>query len=416
MGKAFLPINQTRNLSTIQKYKKIILIIISIFLFYRIFLKKNNIGIETYITYGTPAYQKQLEHSPKLNGIVKDIPKDNLKYTRIKKIDYPEDQRVKATFVTLARNNDLWGLVKSIKSVEDRFNNKFHYDWVFLNDVEFSDEFKKTVSALVSGKTKFGVIPTEHWSIPDWIDKEKASQARDKMAEDGIIYGDSLPYRHMCRFESGFFFRHPLMAEYEYYWRVEPDIKYYCDIDYDVFKFMKDNKKKYGFTITIHEYEATIKTLWSTTREFLSLYPSHIHKNNLMEFISDDKGRTYNLCHFWSNFEIASLDFLRSKAYMDYFEYLDHAGGYFYERWGDAPVHSIAASLFLDKDEIHYFEGMGYYHGPYHQCPINDQIRLNNKCTCNPNDDFTFQDYSCTLKYYNAKNITKPDGWEKHTG
>jgi alpha 1,2-mannosyltransferase len=37
-----------------------------------------------------------------------------------------------------------------------------------------------------------------------------------------------------------------MLDEYDYYWRIEPDVDYYCDIDYDVFKFMRDNNKKYG--------------------------------------------------------------------------------------------------------------------------------------------------------------------------
>jgi alpha 1,2-mannosyltransferase len=48
------------------------------------------------------------------------------------------------------------------------------------------------------------------------------------------------------RFQSGFFFRHPLLDAYDYYWRIEPDVDYHCDIDYDVFRYMKDNNKKYG--------------------------------------------------------------------------------------------------------------------------------------------------------------------------
>lgn len=44
-----------------------------------------------------------------------------------------------------------------------------------------------------------GIIPKEHWSYPDWIDVEKADALRKKMGEDGIIYGDNLSYRHMCR-------------------------------------------------------------------------------------------------------------------------------------------------------------------------------------------------------------------------
>ena len=50
----------------------------------------------------------------------------------------------------------------------------------------------------------------------------------------------------MCRFESGFFFRHELLKKYDYYWRVEPGIKLFCDVNYDPFLFMKNNNKKYG--------------------------------------------------------------------------------------------------------------------------------------------------------------------------
>lgn len=61
-------------------------------------------------------------------------------------------------------------------------------------------------------------------------------------------------------------------------------------------------------------------------------HPEYIPKNNLLNFISDNGGETYNLCHFWSNFEIGDLNFLRSPEYTAYFDYLDKAGGFFYER------------------------------------------------------------------------------------
>ena len=61
--------------------------------------------------------------------------------------------------------------------------------------------------------------------------------------------------------------------------------------------------------------------------------------------------------HDWS--QIASLDFWRGEAYTKYFEALDQAGGFFYERWGDAPVHSIAAALFLKPEEMHFFQDIG---------------------------------------------------------
>ena len=212
-----------------------------------------------------------------------------------------QDQRLNATFVTLARNSDLWDIVKSIRQVEDRFNRNYGYDWVFLNDKPFDATFKKVTSALISGKTHYGEIPQEHWSYPPHIDQDKARKVREDMAERKIIYGDSVSYRHMCRFESGFFFRQPLMNQFEWYWRVEPSIELYCDISYDPFKFMRDHKKKYSFVISLYEYVETIPTIWDSVKSFMKKHPEHIVDGNAMKWISDDGGETYNHCHFVSS-------------------------------------------------------------------------------------------------------------------
>lgn len=317
-----------------------------------------------------------------------------------------------ATFVTLARNSDLWEIARSIRQVEDRFNRKFNYDWVFLNDKPFDATFKKVTTALVSGTTHYGEIPKEHWSFPEHIDQDRARKVREEMAQKKIIYGDSISYRHMCRFESGFFFQHPLMKNYEWYWRVEPSIELFCDINYDTFKFMADNNKKYSFVLSLYEYVETIPTLWDSTKKFMKAHPEHIAEGNSMGFLSDDGGESYNHCHMvsrkdrgrqdslliivqWSNFEIGNLDWLRSKAYTDYFEALDADGGFFYERWGDAPVHSIAASLLLKKEEVHFFNDIAYYHVPFTHCPTGEKTRLDLKCHCNPKDNFDWKGYSC---------------------
>jgi alpha 1,2-mannosyltransferase len=142
----------------------------------------------------------------------------------------------------------------------------------------------------------------------------------------------------MCRFQSGFFFRHPLLEPYDYYWRVEPDVDFYCDVDYDVFQMMKDRGFKYGWNIAIQEIPETIQTLWAATRRFLTRFPHYgvfDPAQSLLPWVmqvnadSDD----YNGCHFWSNFEIGSLAFFRSQPYLDFFNHLDQEGGFFYERY-----------------------------------------------------------------------------------
>ena len=88
----------------------------------------------------------------------------------------------------------------------------FSYPYVFLNDKPFDDNFIKMTGGIISGKAQYGQISEDQWSKhPAWIDEEKARLAREGMIQNKVIYGDSVPYREMCRYQSGFFFRHPLL-------------------------------------------------------------------------------------------------------------------------------------------------------------------------------------------------------------
>ncbi|KAG2014990.1 alpha-1,2 mannosyltransferase KTR1 [Coprinopsis cinerea AmutBmut pab1-1] len=310
----------------------------------------------------------------------------------------PSHHRANATFVMLCRNREIEGVISSVRQVEDRFNDNYGYPWVFLNDEPFTEEFKRRVSVLIKSPVHFGVIPPDVWNQPDWIDEEKAAAGRKKMVEEMIIYGDSVPYRNMCRFNSGFFYRHELMLPYRYYWRIEPDVDYFCDLSYDPFTYMEVNKKVYGFTISLLEWVETVPTLWDATKEFMKENPQYVHPDNAMEFISDNGGEDYNMCHFWSNFEIADMDFWRGEAYSAYFEWLEKKGGFYYERWGDAPVHSIGVSLFAPKESIHYFYDIGYRHDGFRHCP-GGQVWEQGKCWCDKGRSFNNRKSSCTRKF-----------------
>ncbi|CDR47761.1 CYFA0S37e00342g1_1 [Cyberlindnera fabianii] len=333
----------------------------------------------------------------------------------LQNIIHGQQAPVRATFVSVIEENDLWPIVDSIKQVQDRFNNKFNYDWVFLSRTELSEEFKSQTSSAITGNTKFGLIPERYSDYPEWINSDDAKDAFRAMNENSLIPGDSASIRFDNRYKTGFLHKHDLLLDYEYYWRVDPSIKIHCDIDYDVFQFMKNNDKKFGFAISLHEYQVFVKTLWDTTNAFMKENPQYTHENNMMKFISDDNGDTYNLCYFWSNFEIASLDFWRDEAYSKYFDHLDKAGGFFFERWSEGPIHSLAVSLLLDKSQVHIFQDVGYYHVPFTTCPIDSQFRTEHKCSCDPKSDFTFRGFSCGKKYFEANDLEKPVDWEAYT-
>ena len=128
--------------------------------------------------------------------------------------------KANGVFLGLVRNSELDQMIHTVKQIESTFNSKYHYPYLFLNDVPFTEEFKFKISSLTNAKVEFGVIPKEHWSIPDWIDKDHFKERLQTLQKQGIIYGGLESYRHMCRFNSGFFYKHPMIQKYDYYWRV----------------------------------------------------------------------------------------------------------------------------------------------------------------------------------------------------
>lgn len=65
--------------------------------------------------------------------------------------------RANAAFVILTRNSELDALRKTMQQLEARFNSKFNYPYVFLNDEDFTDEFRELTTSMTSAETHYGM-------------------------------------------------------------------------------------------------------------------------------------------------------------------------------------------------------------------------------------------------------------------
>lgn len=370
-----------------------------------------------------------------------------------------------ATFVMLARNQEIDDVIKTLENIEIKFNQWFQYPYVFLNDVPFEESFQQQVLKTVSvpkNMVQFGVLNLKtEWTFKD-ENTEKGQSKINVLLKDqedrGLLYGGMASYHKMCRFYAGFFQDHELLKTFDYYWRIEPDVTFFCDLTYDPFFEMNKSGKKYGFTILISELYWTIPSLFRYTKSFINNYglkdkkfkvgtlwdlfikdykvlnvdhnktplsdyevlDKFINKesqlnNELSRYVEmkqylannkelsanakfknvvnkgvletlrfakkipkifDDKfyNEEYNLCHFWSNFEIASFEIFRSPIYREYFKFLDEKMGFTKERFGDAPVHTLGVAMLLDLEEVHYFRDISYSHSSITHCVKNDPI------------------------------------------
>ncbi|KAI1171906.1 glycolipid 2-alpha-mannosyltransferase [Nemania sp. FL0916] len=296
--------------------------------------------------------------------------------------------RENAAIVMLARNSEVAEARRSVESLEKHFNQWFKYPIVFLNDEPWSDHFIHTLNASTSAETIFEYVPKQEWLFPEFINEDDARASMKSQGEQGILYAGKETYHHMCRFFSGYFYQVEALKKYKWYWRLEPDVDFSCYITYDPFREMARHNKVYGFTIALPEVGDTCPSLfrkvsdWKESQNIpsTSLWNAGISASwvpwpfrSHLKFLShrDRHGDGWNLCHYWSNFEIADLDFFRGEQYQSLFQKLDRDGGFYYERWGDAPVHTLAVNMLAKPHQVHHFADIGYRHDSFYQCPAN---------------------------------------------
>ncbi|ETS76175.1 hypothetical protein PFICI_11562 [Pestalotiopsis fici W106-1] len=296
--------------------------------------------------------------------------------------------RENAAIVMLARNKEFAEARNSVASLERRFNRWFQYPYVFLNDEPWSDEFISAIRATTNASTTFEVIPQESWTFPSWMDKDEAQASIKEQGDRGVMYGGLTTYHHMCRFFSGAFYEIEALTKHRYYWRLEPDVDFSCSITYDPFVEMAKHKKVYGYTMALWEEKDTCPTLfrevsdWKEQNNIASsdLWKASISPSNLPWMLRgfsswfshrDRHGDGWNRCHYWSNFEIADLDFFRGSSYKDLYAHLEKTGKFYFERWGDAAVHALAVNMLVEPEKVHHFADFAYRHDSYYQCPTN---------------------------------------------
>ncbi len=262
----------------------------------------------------------------------------------------------KACILALVRETDMDRFAKTVQELETNFNSLYKYPYVILSHEELSASFTQTVRKRTKSKMEFGVIPAEQWSLPGWIDDERLNQSL-------VNIGFSLGYRHMCRFFSGFFFRHPLTLKYDRFLRIDTDSSFPCPWRFDPFRKLLEERSIYAFALATSDEISTMPSLWPTILKWASGRPQAV--DSAVDFVSTDRGATldaFTPCVFYNNFELASFAVFRSEQYLSYFEHLDKSGGFFYERWGDAPVHTYYVALMLNKSQVSFMQDLPYAH------------------------------------------------------
>ncbi|KAK1232930.1 hypothetical protein PQX77_003943 [Marasmius sp. AFHP31] len=257
----------------------------------------------------------------------------------------------------------------ALKSTENSFNRRLKYPYVlFMTEDEIHEvplEMRAKIDWITEGRASFAALrEPEDWGVPESMDKQRVEESLQKI-------GFSTNYRSMCRFYSGLFWRHPALAKYDWLWRLDTDIEFHCDIPYDPVQRLIDANALYGFVQVVGDTDSVQLSLAANVSEFLAthnhLIPPHVNHGfvwkspeSIEKAIQGRAGNDEWTRHcMYNNFEISHKRVWESEVYLKFFSFLDKAGGFFYERWGDAPVHSFGLAMSLNKDQVLQFDDMG---------------------------------------------------------
>ncbi|KAF8151292.1 nucleotide-diphospho-sugar transferase [Crassisporium funariophilum] len=292
-------------------------------------------------------------------------------------------------FILLAPNRITQALV-ALQNVEDRFNRRLKYPIVLFtaeDEVDFiTNEVRTKANWITEGRATFATTMKESWDIPPWMD-----QTRVKSSMDSI--GFSFGYRAMCRFYSGFFWKHPALASYEWLWRLDTDIQFHCDVPYDPVERLIESKSVYGFVQVNYDATWVQPSLASNVSQFMyenrHLIPADANQHFVWKgdqavtkaMSGAGNNEDWTGACMYNNFEISHRSVWESEIYTKHFLSLltllalltDNFVGFFYERWGDSPIHSYGLAMSLRQDQAMQFNDLGgvnYQHqaGEY-ECP-----------------------------------------------
>ncbi|CAF1192629.1 unnamed protein product [Rotaria sordida] len=260
--------------------------------------------------------------------------------------------------VYLARRSELYKLNMSLLSLR-RYLRKprpvviFHDD--DLNDIGIQLALAKTLRSDIP-------LGFEHIRFP----------AQTNIAHDHDRY--PLGYHHMCQFFAIMLPHHPLLTNmFTYYWRLDSDSHLLGPplVD-DLFDYMNEKRLQYAFVMVEVDASEYVQGLWELFHQFLArlcLKPSMAVKKTQTSFFS---GYSYSI--FYNNFELSNASMWRDESSIaGWLREVDEAKGIYSHRWGDAPIHTLAVTQFVERDRVVKISDLGYFHRREYVCA--DEVR-----------------------------------------
>ncbi|CAM9458015.1 unnamed protein product [Ectocarpus sp. 4 AP-2014] len=317
------------------------------------------------------------------------------------------------TYMSTSRTDDITALTQSLQTLSKSFLAQHPYPVAIIHE-DFTTDLMKKIRGMVPVPIHFVKVA---FKLPDWMEPLSwiyplaVKQFTGHPKSEPVVGYHSemrglLPYVkrggfgyfHMCRFFAGAGYMLPFFDDFDFYFRLDSDSLCARPIP-DHFSALEDAGADYAFGSTFLDYGGKTQGLWNFAEAYMrdhNISPTFWSSpnNEVARFralvaarsrapyprCEKEEGRASNnvdrtperaaIHHvpcrdrhfqavpaFYTNFEVARIQMLRSSWYQDWFNAVDKTGSIFYNRWGDAPIRFLGLAMHLPADKILEVQG-----------------------------------------------------------
>lgn len=134
---------------------------------------------------------------------------------------------------------------------------------------------------------------------------------------------------------------------------MDDDSYLHSQIKYNLFDYMRNNNKRYGFRMPVVE-DANVP--YYMIQDFLRQYPNATSQTQIDVYMKN------RVIAFYNNWFIADISFFLSEPASLLLETIDKSKIIYTNRTGDLAIQSTVVRLFLTPNEIEYFRDFTYEH------------------------------------------------------
>lgn len=244
---------------------------------------------------------------------------------------------LKAAIYVLVNPARLSQLATMLQQLHTNFNHKYRYPIVLFHDQALSVEQQALITR------------HQEWSWVQFVAIDLSLAAlepelnADEIPESTECAPTRIGYRHMCRFHAIEASKKLSAMGFEWHWRLDDDSKLNDPIGYDVFRMMATNQMLYGYIDVVQEETKCYTSLWELSEQHLA-----DTRTEPTFFYEWPQGAV-----FYNNFEISHGSVWESADVQAWMRAVRESRGIYLYRWGDAPIRTLAVSMFVDPKRVH---------------------------------------------------------------